>query len=142
MKTKLMILLATIILIPFIISCTASVKDNSVFSKQQVQEKGISRGMPGPNYGPPAPYGAPYGYRNPYNPYYQPSPDDEQAVRQYDGKPYFFGKHFTSWSEWSRYLIAHPDMTRYGKYFYDGTQMMFRFCDPNTNQCFFFIIDR
>jgi len=126
----------------FLVSCSPLVKSNSVFSKKQVQEKGVSRGMPNPNYGAPPPYENPYGYRNPYNPYYQPNIDDERAVRQYDGKPYFFGKHFYSWPEWSRYLIAHPNMTRYGKYFYDGTQMMFRFCDPDSRQCFFFIIDR
>ena len=140
MKTKLMTLLVVVILIPFLMSCTAAIKDDSVGLKQ-IQEKGVSKGMR--DFGAPPPYGAPYGYRNPYNPYYPPpSPDDETAPRMYDGKPYYFGKHFTSWSEWSRYLVAHPNMTRYGKYFYDGTQMMFRFCDPDSRQCFFFIIDR
>jgi len=143
MKTKLLTVIFSML---FLMSCSSFIKDDSVLSKQsqqQVQGDGMSRGMPNSNYGAPPPYGAPYGYRNPYNPYYPPpSPDDEAMVRQYEGRTYFFGKHFTSWTIWSRYLIAHPNMTRYGKYFYDGTQMMFRFCDPDSKQCFFFIIDR
>ena len=135
MKKKLTVLLLSVIFLLTSCGFNGVIKDDSTFTKQ-IQEKSMSRGMP--SYGMP-----PYGYRGPYNPYYPPpSPDDEQMVRQYEGKTYFFGKHFTSWAKWSRYLIARPNMTRYGKYFYDGTQMMFRFCDPDSNQCFFFIIDR
>ena len=55
---------------------------------------------------------------------------------------YSYRGHWRSWDEWDRYARRHPEMRRYGRYYYDGPHLMFRTCDPGYNTCIFFSIGR
>jgi hypothetical protein len=58
------------------------------------------------------------------------------------GHRYNYHGHWRSWEQWDRYAKRHPNIYRYGKYYREGTHLMFRFCDPGTDNCIFFSIGR
>ena len=81
-------------------------------------------------------YGRYHGYRE--HPY---------GKRHYDhyrhkGHRYDYHGHWRSWQEWERFKREHPDIYRHGRYYHDGGHLMFRFCEPGTDNCFFFSIGR
>ena len=59
-----------------------------------------------------------------------------------DGHRYDYRGHWRSWDEWDRYARKHPHVYNYGHYYRDNAHLMFRFCEPGNDDCFFFSIGR
>ena len=62
--------------------------------------------------------------------------------RDYEGRWYIYHGHWRSWDQWDRYRRRHPEIQKHGRYYREGGHLMFRFCDPDTGNCFFFSIGR
>jgi hypothetical protein len=60
----------------------------------------------------------------------------------YKGHRYIYHGHWRSWDDWDRYAREHPHLYRHGGYYREGGHLMFRFCEPGTDNCFFFSIGR
>lgn len=60
----------------------------------------------------------------------------------YKGHRYDYHGHWRSWEQWDRYARKHPNIYKHGKYYREYAHLMFRFCEPGTNNCFFFSIGR
>ena len=60
----------------------------------------------------------------------------------YKGHRYDYHGHWRSWEQWDRYARKHPHIYKHGRYYREGTHLMFRFCEPGTRNCFFFSIGR
>jgi len=58
------------------------------------------------------------------------------------GHRYEYQGHWRSWEQWDRYAKKHPDIYKQGHYYRESSHLMFRFCDPMSNACFFFSIGR
>jgi hypothetical protein len=58
------------------------------------------------------------------------------------GRDHHYRGHWRSWNDWHRYYRSHPEIHRHGRYFHDGSHLMFQFCDPESGGCFFFSIGR
>ena len=56
------------------------------------------------------------------------------------GRHYDYRGHWRSWDAWDGYYRAHPHWRRHGHYYHDGGHLMFRYCDPDADGCFFFSI--
>jgi len=81
-----------------------------------------------------------------------------QEYRGYREKPYDRGRHYghykqkghryeyqghwRSWDQFDRYAKKHPQIYEHGHYYRENTHLMFRFCDPASDACFFFSIGR
>ena len=61
---------------------------------------------------------------------------------EHNGHRYDYNGHWRSWEEWDRYAKKHPDIYKYGRYYRENAHLMFRFCAPETDTCFFFSIGR
>jgi hypothetical protein len=57
------------------------------------------------------------------------------------GHRYDYEGHWRSWDQWDRYA-RHHDLYRHGHYYREGGHLMFRFCEPGSEACFFFSIGR
>jgi hypothetical protein len=67
--------------------------------------------------------------------------------RHYDhykhgGHNYVYRGHWRSWNDWNNYYRMYPPMHRYGGYYREHEHLMFRYCDPQSGNCFFFSIGR
>jgi hypothetical protein len=60
----------------------------------------------------------------------------------YKGHKYIYRGHWRSWDDWDRYARQHPNLYGHGRYYREGGHLMFRFCEPGTDNCFFFSIGR
>jgi hypothetical protein len=58
------------------------------------------------------------------------------------GHRFIYRGHWRSWDDWDRYRRAHPRIYKYGRYYREGGHLLFRFCEPGINNCFFFSIGR
>lgn len=77
------------------------------------------------------------GYRDrPYN------KNRHYRHHEYRGKGYTYQGHWRSWDEWDRYSRNHPDVRRHGRYYHEGSHLMFRSCPPGSGTCLFFSIGR
>lgn len=78
-------------------------------------------------------------------PGYRERPYDKQRhyrQHQHHGHRYTYRGHWRSWNEWDRYYRAHPRLRGHGHYYHDDAHLMFRYCDPDGDGCFFFSIGR
>ena len=68
--------------------------------------------------------------------------DQHRDYERYEhrGRHYDYRGHWRSWDEWDGYYRAHPRLRRHGHYYHDGGYLMFRYCDPDADGCFFFSI--
>lgn len=82
-------------------------------------------------------YSGHHGYRE--TPY-----DKHRHYDRYDrrGHDYEYRGHWRSWNDWDHYRRSSPHRFRYGRYYWEGEHLMFRFCDPDNGNCFFFSIGR
>ena len=71
----------------------------------------------------------PYGHRH-YNEY------------RHKGHRYRYHGHWRSWKDWHDYARERPYIYEHGRYYREGGHLMFRFCAPGTDDCFFFSIGR
>jgi hypothetical protein len=75
---------------------------------------------------------------------YRERPYDRRHYEQYQYKRhnYAYRGHWRSWKEWDRYAREHPNIYQHGRYYREGGHLMFRVCEPGTDNCFFFSIGR
>jgi hypothetical protein len=79
------------------------------------------------------------------HPGYRECPYDKcRQYRYYDyrGHRYDYHGHWRSWDQWDSYSRKHPNLYKHGRYYREEGHLMFRFCDPDTGNCFFFSIGR
>jgi hypothetical protein len=67
--------------------------------------------------------------------------------RHYDyynhkGRRYDYHGHWRSWDQWRKYMKGYPHIYKYGRYYHEGSHLMFRVCDPGIGSCIFFSIGR
>jgi hypothetical protein len=70
--------------------------------------------------------------------------DRHRSFQHYSYKEhkYTYHGHWRSWNDWDRYAREHPRLYEHGKYYREDGHLMFRFCEPGTDNCFFFSIGR
>ena len=82
-------------------------------------------------------YAGRHGYRE--HPY-----DKHRHYERYEhgGHRYTYRGHWRSWKDWDDYAREHRELYDHGRYYREGGHLMFRFCDPDSDSCFFFSIGR
>jgi hypothetical protein len=60
----------------------------------------------------------------------------------YKGHRYDYHGHWRSWKQWDQYARKHPYVYEHGGYYRQNSHLMFRFCEPGTDNCFYFSIGR
>jgi hypothetical protein len=60
----------------------------------------------------------------------------------YKGHRYDYHGHWRSWKQWEEYAGKHPYLYEHGGYYRQNSHLMFRFCEPGTDSCFYFSIGR
>lgn len=60
----------------------------------------------------------------------------------YKGHQYTYRGHWRSWNEWEKYEKKHRHQYKNGKYYRENEHLMFRFCDPDSGEHFFFSIGK
>jgi len=76
---------------------------------------------------------------------YRERPYDRHRHYEYQehrGHRYHYRGHWRSWDDWDRYAREHRSLYRHGHYYREEGHLMFRYCDPDTGNCFFFSIGR
>jgi hypothetical protein len=58
---------------------------------------------------------------------------------RHQGHRYNYRGHWRSWDEWDRYKRERPNLYQDGRYYREGSHLMYRFCEP-TGNCFYFSI--
>ena len=79
------------------------------------------------------------GYRD--RPYDRGRHHYQNRHHEHRGHRYVYQGHWRSWDEWDRYTRHHPELRRHGRYYYEGTHLMFRTC-PDRDTCLYFSIGR
>ncbi|MEJ2658255.1 MAG: hypothetical protein P8012_13855 [Desulfobacterales bacterium] len=79
-----------------------------------------------------------------YRGYSQRPYDQHRLYVNYDykGHRYDYHGHWRSWDQWDRYARKHSHIYKHGEYYRQNAHLMFRFCEPDTGNCFYFSIGR
>jgi hypothetical protein len=75
---------------------------------------------------------------------YRERPYDRHRHYEYHehgGDRYHYEGHWRSWHDWDDYA-RHQAWYRHGHYYREEGHLMFRACNPDTGNCFFFSIGR
>lgn len=79
------------------------------------------------------------------HPGYSERPYDQSRLYvnyDYKGHRYDYHGHWRSWNQWDRYARKHPQIYEHGGYYRQKTHLMFRCCEPDIGNCFYFSIGR
>ena len=60
----------------------------------------------------------------------------------FKGHRYDYHGHWRSWKQWDKYARKHAYIYEHGGYYRQNSHLMFRFCEPGTDNCFYFSIGR
>ena len=73
---------------------------------------------------------------------YRERPYDDRYYVNYDykGHRYDYNGHWRSWEQFDRYAKKHSHIYKHGGYYRQSSHLMFRFCEPDTGNCFYFSI--
>ncbi len=83
-------------------------------------------------------------YRNKHSGYRERPYDPNRIYVNYDykGHRYDYHGHWRSWKQFDRYAKKYPNIYKHGGYYRQSSHLMFRFCEPGTDSCFYFSIGR
>jgi len=144
-----MIILATALLLPFIMARPAPAKDHpendrdyrgSEQTRHADRDRSDSRGYYDRDRD------RDYEYRNPQMrpPGYRGEAHGRRLGHYYvhNHHEYHYEGHWNSWDLWEGYKRRHPDRFRQGGYYREDGGLFFRYCDPVGGACFYFSIGR